>query len=413
MIKRFLSKCSLCGHANTLRVSIGINARQRHAFECQGCGEEAFIELEIDFVDRESIEIPGVGSISGPRITNAKLENAEWTDEEGTITNLDPSFLVPEEDLHKDRVFAWMNSLNDVAKLAEKDGPRHRDIIDEIGMPRGIREGISAAIKAVELRRRGRDDLAKAKLEELSKISGGEIRNVAHAVAMISSAILGKGAADDVYGITALATRAFELSSEQFVSMRVSLMNDVANDFFERQLVVLKDYLRGYDQFNQAWVYAAHGLPVDQKLQPSARGLDTVRMFYGTAFEHLSSGLVLPACINNILSGRPFDQFSSMDLKKYLTTDKAGRARCIEGRPEFAPMWSEFDSTLRNGSYHQGLRLKQGSKYVIQYRTGDSQSWREISYAEYLLRCNKIMMCLMKLLALQIFVFGPAAFEEK
>ncbi|WP_186157109.1 hypothetical protein [Burkholderia gladioli] len=161
-----------------MRVSIGINARQRHAFECQGCGEEAFIELEIDFVDRESIEIPGVGSISGPRITNAMLENAEWTDEEGTITNLDPSFLVPEEDLHKDRVFAWMNSLNDIAKLVEKDGPGHRDIIDEIGMPRGIREGISAVIKAVELRRRGRDDLAQAKLEKLSKISGGQIRNV-------------------------------------------------------------------------------------------------------------------------------------------------------------------------------------------------------------------------------------------
>lgn len=100
-----------------------------------------------------------------------------------------------------------------------------------------------------------------------------------------------------------------------------------------------------------------------------------------------------------------------MNLKQYLSTDKSGRTRCIETKNEFLPLWSEFDSSLRNGSHHQGLRLKQNSKYTIQYRTGDTKTWRGISYAVYFIRCNKIKICLLKLLCLQIFVFGKAALE--
>lgn len=412
MIKRFPTRCGFCGHANTLRVTLGINARQRHAFECQGCGEEAYIELEIDFINRESFGVPGFEGLTFPKVTDVKLQNAERTDEEGTITNLDPTFLVPEEELHSDGVFSWMHALKDVVKKAENGGPKFRDVVDEAGMPRGIREGIAVTLKALELNTRGRSDLAKVRLKELTAISGVEVQSVSQAIAMVATAILGKAAATDVRRITALAQKAFDLDQGEFRRMRDALMNELAKDFLERQLAVLKEYLRGYDQFSQAWFYAANELPVTEQFQPSGRGLDVVRHFYGTAFEQLSSGLVLPACINNILGGREFDQFEAMDLKRYLTTDKAGRARCLEGRAEFSGLWSEFDSTLRNGSYHQGLRLKPTSKYVIQYRTGDTKVWQEIKYSNFLARCNNIMICSMKLLALQMFVFGSSAFER-
>jgi hypothetical protein len=411
MIKRYPTRCTLCGHTNTLRVTLGINARQRHTFECQGCGEDGVIELSLDFIDREVIEIPGLGKITGPRITDVKLENAEWTQDEGTITNLDPTFLVPEDQLHQEGAFPWMHAMKDVARIAEDEGPRFRDIIDEAGMARGIREGIAATLKSIELRKRGKGDLARVQLDELTKITGVDIQGTPDAIAIVVSAFIGKSAYDDVHNITKQAKRAFELSPRQFKELRVKLLGDVAPDFLDRQLGVLKDYSRGYDQLSQAWFYAAKGVTAEPQLQPSARALDLVRHFYGTAFEQLSSGLVLPACLNNILNGRQYDQFERMDLKQYLSTDKSGRARCIEGRIEFLPLWSEFDSALRNGSHHQGLRIKQNSKYTIQYRTGDTKPWQDISYSDYLIRCNKIQICLLKLVCLQMFVFGKEAFE--
>jgi hypothetical protein len=294
----------------------------------------------------------------------------------------------------------------------DSSGPKFINITDSLGMSRGIREGIAATIKAVELNNRGRGDLATIQLDKLTNICEIHIQGIPHAIAVIASAILGEAPEKNgVNKINNLAKRAFEINPAQFREMRIQLMTDIAQDFLGRQLTVLKDYLRGYDQFSQAWIYAAKSIETPLRFQPSARQLDAIRHFYATAFEHLSSGLVLPSCINNILCGRPFEQFENIDLKKYLTTDKAGRARCIEARPEFAPLWNEFDSTLRNGSYHQGFQLKQDSKYTIQYRTGDSKVWQEITYSDFLVRCNRIQICLMKLLMLQMLTFGAAAFE--
>ena len=175
-------------------------------------------------------------------------------------------------------------------------------------------------------------------------------------------------------------------------------------DFFDRQITVRKEYLKGYEQLGQAWVYAAHGIEPNKDLVPSTRDLDRVHFFFFFAFEQLVSGLSLPACINNILQGRNFDEFEQMSLKKYVGIDKAGKAKCLENNAKFHPLIAEFDSSIRNGSHHRGLKIKPGHPHVIQYRTGDSKTWNEIRYAEYLWRCNRIMFCCMHLLALQIYV---------
>jgi|GEM_PF-2082697 len=418
MIKRFLTRCLLCEHNNTLRVTLGINTHQNHSFECQGCGEVGEINLTLDFNDRERFDIPGFGRVTFPRVVGADLKNAEWSEVEGSITNLDPTFLVQEDDLHKDRIFPWMRAASSVIKPAMLESAQPGklqigDILDQAGLTRGIREGISATLKAYELHERGRKDLAEIKLKELERISGAVVADLPNALAMICAAILGRQSKDDVEKINGLARLALQKNPGEFQRMRSRLLSDIAPDFLERQLGVLKDYRKGYDQFGQAWFYAAEKQSLSDKLHPSTRDLNSVKYFYGTAFEHLSSGLVLPALLNNILNGRPFDQFEHIELKTYLSLDKSRRAQCIQNVADFGPLWDEFNSTLRNGSHHQGLRLKPDSRYIIQYRTGDSKTWNDISYSEYLVKCNRIQICLMKLLSLQFFVFGVSAFSPK
>ena len=49
-------------------------------------------------------------------------------------------------------------------------------------------------------------------------------------------------------------------------------------------------------------------------------------MFYGNAFEHLTTHFVLPACLNNIVHGRSYHTFETLTLPEYLNLDKAAKA---------------------------------------------------------------------------------------
>lgn len=159
--------------------------------------------------------------MTSPRVRGAKLENAEWTEQEGTITNLDPTFLVPEEMLHVDRVFPWMYHIKDVVKSIAGGSPRHLDVIDQAGMSRGIREGISAVLKAFELAKRDRHDLVTAKLAELSKISGAQVRDLPYALLMVASAIVGEKERADVHeAVRAAVVRVRQHAAQRLLSPR-------------------------------------------------------------------------------------------------------------------------------------------------------------------------------------------------
>lgn len=127
-------------------------------------------------------------------------------------------------------------------------------------------------------------------------------------------------------------------------------------------------------------------------------------MFYGNAFEELSVELVLPACLNNIKNGRPYDVFAEMELKKYLTIVMQSALNPFRENAGFVLLHDEFDSTIRNASHHGAIRMSRNSIHQIDYRSGDSGVWKSMSYATYLLKCNRIMLCLMRTFALHTFV---------
>lgn len=171
-----------------------------------------------------------------------------------------------------------------------------------------------------------------------------------------------------------------------------------------RQISLLEEYAKAYDQLSQTYIYAVRGTNLDGNVVASSKDLRAVRMFYGNCFEEVAVGFELPACLNNIRKGRPYDQFAQMSLAKYLSINKAGRAKPFTDNAGFAGLHDEFESAIRNASHHNALRLCAGHPEIIEYRSGDEGTWRRMPYAEYLLRCNRIMMCAMRLLLLQLFV---------
>jgi hypothetical protein len=89
---------------------------------------------------------------------------------------------------------------------------------------------------------------------------------------------------------------------------------------------------------------------------------DSTRMFYGNAFETLGSLLDLPAAVNNILLGRPFDQMATMTLAQFRTINKAG-GWCFSNTRSYLGLWP---STI----VQSGTRpITDGSSLMIYART--------------------------------------------
>jgi len=414
MINRFRTRCTTCGHNNTLRITLGTEQRQEHAFACAGCGVTTKVVLDIDFRNRlpitgtpESLPDALKPMFAQPSTVFHTLENCVLCDDEGTITNLDPNFLVPEDLLHKDGVFPWMIESRRIGIVDESDAhPKGRinDIIAGIGGVRELRPAIAVIVKAWTLQRTGQLELRDTVIAEFCTWAGiSEKLTVNRLAVLCASLFLGRTRATEIENMVSEVRHCRTTNFAEYQKLRARLLSNL-DEALSRQIGILEEYSNAYDQLSQTLIYAIRGTVINGKVVASSKDLRAVRMFYGNCFEHLAAGFDLPACINNIKKGRAYDQFVSMTLPQYLSINKAGRPRPFADNSNFAILHEEFDSTIRNASHHGALRVSASQQEILEYRSGDTGNWRKIPYAEYLLRCNRIMMCAMRLLLLQVFV---------
>lgn len=344
---------------------------------------------------------------SQPSVVFHAGENCVVCEDEGTITNLDPNFLVPRDLLHSDGIFSWMTEAKKIGILENADRlptPHINDIISDIGGVRNLRKGIAALVKSWSLERTGRNDLRNKVLTEFcSSVGITENLSTRHLALACATQFIGPTREADSLAMLAEVRAGAKGNPEEFRKLRARLASNF-EDVFSRQIGILDEYAKGYDQFSQTLIYAIRETPPDGDMVASAMDLRAVKMFYGNCFEQLAAGFDLPACINNIIKGRSFDQFELMNLQKYLAINKANRASPFVDNPRFSVLHAEFDSTLRNASHHGALRVCSTKPELLEYRSGDNGTWKRISFVDYLLRCNKIMICMMQLLLLQVAV---------
>ncbi|HVB66201.1 MAG TPA: hypothetical protein VND01_00730 [Candidatus Acidoferrales bacterium] len=415
MIKRYTIRCLTCDQNHTLRITLGTEATQHHTFTCPKCGEYIRVALDLDFINRESYEVGLEEPLSYPTAHFKAVDNCTLSDQEGLITNLDPTFLVPDKLLHEDKVFPWMYSAHPIVSekgildkhdIDELKRPIVLDVIDSLGIPRFLATVMEAFCKGWRLYRRGQSELLSQQLDLINNYTAIQISDVFDAAILVSSGFIGKQSEPVVRQIIEEVRDIRNLNISKYNDFCVfALSRDFFNDAIDRQVDVMNEYLRGFDQFNQTLIYASHGKTPEISFTASSHDLSRVRLFYGEAFEQLATALLWPACLNNLKSGRSFDAFKTMTLKEYQSINKARRHEPFTDNKVLSTLADEFDSTIRNASHHGNIRLSKESKHVIEYRSGDTNNWKRMSYSEYLLKSNRIQISLMRLLILQIFIF--------
>jgi hypothetical protein len=167
----------------------------------------------------------------------------------------------------------------------------------------------------------------------------------------------------------------------------------VAEERGTRYFSIMTDFFAAYDEFCQVYFFVAKGLPVPDDHHTTSTDFESVKMFYGNAYEHFTLLVEYLAMLNNMLAGRRYDTFQTLTLDQYRKLDRSARFGPFSDNGAFMKICTEADNQIRNASHHGSLVFDQAQQ-TVRYRSGKGGIGRErsISYADYLLRCVRIFL---------------------
>lgn len=162
------------------------------------------------------------------------------------------------------------------------------------------------------------------------------------------------------------------------------------DDSQEQLIQLFSEYYTYTTEYAQMRYYARVSENNVENLIVGSKNFDKTKLFYGNAYEVITNEYIFLAGIFNILGGRPFDQFKSMNLHQYIKDcSKDSRKAPLQTYTPFMDFLDEIDSTLRNGTHHASIRR---SGEILYYRSGGTGAEREIEYSKYLYLCNRLMI---------------------
>ncbi|TBU78181.1 hypothetical protein DNK10_00070 [Pseudomonas daroniae] len=192
----------------------------------------------------------------------------------------------------------------------------------------------------------------------------------------------------------------------------LSEFSKLSIDRVSEYLSIMSEYFESYNDFDQTLFYARFGLECEPDAHASANAFQSTKMFYGNAFEIIGSHLDLFVGLKNIEAGRSFDMLENISLEKYRKTDKGARFNAVKFVPELSFLVDEYDNSLRNASHHRWFRLA-GNMQSIRYRKSGDGAEQVISYSDYTLRCNNLIMQVMIMYLCELSVIGYMSLKVK
>lgn len=388
-------KCSSCGEAYRARIGVGIDGYQQHYIDCIKCFLPIVLAVRAD-PPNATIEATSNCEII-PRIPDDQL----------TIINFHPACAFNKEDLHDPRKFASMDMLSILHKhVRVHENQRMISLSHDFDVPNAPTKW-SQLKTALQMLLNDKKDNAEriAKIYMKKRNEDGRYyipgRNYSHLSLLyeylaklhypLAPAIAGpitdklnvlkaEGKLDDFY---------------KFYRQEIKTEN------LQRYINILSSYMANRDHFGQLMYYARVSHDDIDDLIVSSKNFDSIKNFYGDAYETLTSNVTVLACINNITDGRSYDEFISMTLNKYIKdVSKENKTNPFKTNPLMSAFCeSDLESTIRNGSHHASI-WHDGE--VIKYRSGGTGAQRDISYTRFLYLCNKLTIKIVALWFIEI-----------
>lgn len=396
MISRIYVRCLTCSGLITARVQVGHESLQPVTFSCPHCESELRFKLLLD---------------NPPNVGISWEENCEEGDGEGQIVNIGAGFAIAKDKVNQDLYFPSFETLpmlrkqiaavQEMLKDTKEDGPYVIDAPVHMGIVPYVLESWKLVQKAWRLHKTGRADLRD---EQIDKFWGGTKQPDQSIELMMMSFFASFHAPrEDVVipPLLAVLDEAFQKNPIELRRLADDLSGRWISDRIDAYIELLQEYFKGYGEFSQTLIYAKMDEPLEADRYASSTDFDATRMFYGNAFELLGSHLDFVAALFNVVDGRAYDQLSQITLANYRTINKANRTACFAGNPVLSKLVAEYDSAIRNASHHRWFKLDTRRENIA-YRSGGTGALRTMSYADYLYRCNKLMLQIMALACIDL-----------
>lgn len=398
MIIRNYCQCMVCQKKLILRTGIGLESKYSHTFDCPSC----FTPLTVDAI----ADTPPIARLEMRENISEIKEDSDIN----TYVNLHPSVAFRIKEYHSSMTFASMEYMHLIdsfmrvpANERRKDASIHFDVPYTQQVWLLVRSVLTLTIKGDPA---GVLNKQIVEYETQRQKYSPEFR-CKTSFKCVASFL------DDIFypaiGVLRNPLKKFISTLKQSHSIELNnfetyYQNELQQANLERYLSIFNDYFRYFDQLRQMLVHARIGSnDVDDYVVGSKR-FEEIKLYYGQAYETLTSSYVTLACLNNIAQNRKYDVFKEMTLNKYIKdVDKAKKANAFKECAELAAFTNFEDSSLRNGSHHASIQ-RQGE--VIVYRSGGTGAEHNLSYSNYIHKCNGITIALAAMFLVELEMFS-------
>jgi hypothetical protein len=402
-------QCKVCGENYILRVGIGGERRQIHSFECKNC------EIPISI-------IVNTGSDSGTWLQPE--ENAikkERETEDSTIINLHPSFAFDADEINNplafpslsfgEKIYPYLrhSSKQDFEGIKNSRGVKFENIATQFDLPNaiylwGVVKNIFLLHEKIGQEKevsKAIEHYAKQRQKVFSETTANSLKEVTF---NFFDSLFYPRFQQILRPATQLINEIRHNHPKEFSDFLIFYQDKLKAQHLRQYLSVFSDYFRIYDQLSQMLVFSRIGdEEVDGKIVGS-KSFELTKLYYGQAYESITSVFVVLTCLNNIHLGRNYDQLKTATLSKYINGfKKESKAGPFEDTEAFRVFTEGLDGTIRNGSHHASI-WRDGEK--ILYRSGGTGSQREIAYSRYLHLCNKLTISLSALFFIESALWG-------
>ncbi len=398
MVVRDYICCSTCENPITLRVWVGHNPCQQHTFLCPHCKEEITISMDVN--------------LDNPSVSINYAENCSKGNNEGTIINLNPHFVLTSSDTTSDLSFSWMEQFQYILNHSKIEAPKKPegyngimmlDSYEQLGGITKLTEIWKIIKKGWSLKNNNQEDLSLKTLGGYSEHQYDGPISLEHILFDFCSKLLIPRKIMLFVNAGNCIRECTSKYRNEFMRFREFFINNLKKDHLEKYFDLFSEYFRDYAEYDQTILYIKNLAPVPEGCVATSTSFKNTRMFYGNAYEVLTLNFSVLACLNNIHEGRKFDEFKEMNLTKYLTINKSNRGNPFSKNPDLNGFLGCIDSTLRNASHHGATKLIK-HRTAIEFRSGGTGAKQELSYSKYLEKCGDIMLTSAALLMVELVI---------
>lgn len=391
MISRIYFQCLTCDGFITTRTQISHGLKQELNFPCPHCEANSKLVLLLDN--------PPEVNISFNELENLiYVEPEDIAQEKSSVVNLSTDFVVPNEARNKELYSPFLYQMNEILKDAFGENYNPEKIDGVMGVS-NIEELWKDLYKAYKFNIKG-NLLQRDKI-----IQGQELTELIFR--FIGMFVGSDRLTRDMDILGDFSRNILQKNKSEFHRFAkddlLPKLEEKINDYME----IFDTFFSNYQEFKQMNFQARLGVETFKTSKVSSTNFKRTKMIYGEVFEILGSNINTIAFLNNIENQRKYDEFQSENLtyQRYLTADKAAKMKCFEGNTTIFNIFGrEYDSKLRNASHHKWLKYDESTQIITYPISGSSSEKITISYTEYLLKTNNIVMALMMLLSLELII---------